>query len=322
MYIQQVSVISSATLTAHGGDPIKEATAPHSIIELIVNFFTFGGVRRDNERFYRQFYDQLSSYCASLDPDNLLNKPFDFSFQTDHHRIEISRTQSGHVAPLVWRSRINVIALKDGSPLSTEISDIAFIRACEVLAVRAQHSNICQYAPVFTESGLKNFENLCMKALTLSGNACSHASFNGSVLDWLTLKNMHIEATSFEDLQVSETLLMENVTAMGLSLRNARVSNLELTHSEWHCCDLDELDINWGAFFSSHLIGCYGKRTRLRAVSADETTLHICSLIEPEFSSPYGLRERFQDSFIQKAYYTGFNGVRFPIENNMLIKTS
>lgn len=321
MKIQQASAISYATLTAYGETPLREATAPHSIIEMIVNFFT-GGVRRANERFYQQFYDGMSHYCASLDPDNLSSEPFDFSFQTDHYRIEISRTQRGHIAPLVWRSRINVIALKDGSPLSTEISDVAFIRACEVLSVRAQHSNICQYAPVFTESGLKNFENLCMKALTLSGNAYSYASFNGSVFDWLTLKNMYIEATTFDDIQVSETLLIENVTAMGLSFRNARVSNLELTHSEFHCCNLDGLDIKRGSFFSSHLIGCYGTRPRLRAISADETSLQSCSLIEPEFSSPYGLRERFQDSFIYKAYYTGFNGVRFPIENNVLIKAS
>lgn len=322
MKIEQISAISHATLTAFGGSPIREAIAPHSIMETIVNFFTFGGVRRANEQFYRQLYDELSSYCASLEPGDLLNKPFNFSFRTDHYRIEISRSQSGHIAPFVWHSQVNVTALKDDSPLSTEIPDVTFIRACEVLAVRAQHSNICRYAPVFTESGLKNFENLRIKALTLSGNMSSYASFKGSVLDWLTLKDMYIEATTFDNMQVHETLLIENVTAMGLSFRNVRVKNLELSQSQWRCCALDEFDINRGTFFCSHLVGCYGTRTRLLAVTAYETTLQSCSLIEPEFSSPFGLCERFQDSYIHEAYYTGLNGTRSQIENNVLIKVS
>lgn len=320
MHIQQVSAISRATLTAHGEDPINEATAPHSIIETIINFFTFGGVRRANEQFYRKFYDELSQYCASLDPEHLSSKPFNFSFETDHYRIEISRTQSGHIAPLNWHTRINVSAIKDGSPLSTELPDEAFIRACEVLSVRARHSNFSQYAPVFTDSGLKNFENLHMKALTLSGNTCSYASFHGSVFDLLTLENMNIEATTFDDMRVNKIMLFKNVTGMGLSFRHVRLSCLELLHSTWQCCDLNGLQIREGFFVSSNLTGCYGRHTQWQAISAYETTLQSCSLIEPEFSSPYGLRESLEDSFIHKAYCTGFNGTQFPIESSVMMK--
>ena len=287
---------------------------------MIVNFFTFGGVRRANEQFYRKFYDELSQYCASLDPEHLSNEPFNFSFETDHYYIEIGRTQSGHIAPLTWRTRVNIIAIKDGSPLSTEISDKDFTRACEVLSVRGRHNNFSQYAPVFTDSGLKNFENLHMKALTLSGNACSYASFHGPVFDLMTLKDMNIEATTFDDMRVNEIMLIENVTGMGLSFRHVRLNCLELLHSTWQCCDLNGLQVKEGFFVSSNLTGCYGRQTQWRAISAYETTLQSCSLIDPEFSSPYGLRESLQDSYIHGAYCIGYNGTKFPIENSVLVK--
>lgn len=322
MDIHRVSILCQTSLTACGEDELRRATGPQSIIDVVIDFFSFGGIRRSNERLYQQLYDALSQHCQQVNPEQLSSLPCCILLTEGCYRIEIARSDCSWSAQGKWHTRVTVSSLSDSATVIADLPDTQFVRACEVLSFRAQNGDNNRYAALFTSSGLKNFENLRLSMLRLSGDIYSFASFNNSVIDVLTLKDMRIEASTFHNLHVTEMMHAERILASGLSFCDATLNRLTLLQSEWQCCHLSRLQIQAGNFVSSQLAGCFGTNTCWRGITAEDTLLRYCTLIEPEFSSPYALDDCLQSSSVRGAYYTGIGGKKFLMDNDMPVENS
>lgn len=252
---------------------MHKASSPKGILQYIINFLTFGGIRRDNEKEYQIFVqsmaDELSKTGYSRGgefPEKIIMD--DFNGYKVEFSILATNTSSERVIIEVSKNNLSELA---------EVPFEIFEKICNTLMFRREFS-IPQHGIVLTENGgmyLKdaNFDGVNLAGEDLSyaelSNArmdeksnlfmanLSYANLKGCCLFGVQMNNTDLSGACLEDIVISGGI-MDNCTAVGANFKHARLTGSSIIE-----CDFTRSDM---------------KNTALMGCNISDSNLEYCDL--------------------------------------------
>ncbi|HFW3053453.1 TPA: SPI-2 type III secretion system effector PipB [Salmonella enterica subsp. enterica serovar Birkenhead] len=199
-------------------EAMKSATSPRGILEWFVNFFTCGGVRRSNERCFREVIGKLTTSLLYVNKNAFFDGNKIFLEDVNGCTICLScGAASENTDPMVI-----IEVNKNGKTVTDKVDSERFWNVCRMLKLMSKH-NIQQPDSLITEDGFLN----------LRGVNLAHKDFQGEDLS-------DIDAS---DADFRETNL-SNVNLVGANLCCANLHGVNLTAAILFGSDLTDTKLN------------------------------------------------------------------------------
>lgn len=189
---------------------MEKATSPRGILQYIINFFTFGGVRKDNEKMYMKLMESMANTLTNSVSEGLILDDINGCIVT--FTMPGMNNDAGDVTLEVRRG--NDVALE-------HIQKYTYVNVCKTLQFRRQF-NLIQLAPLTEERKM----NLCGCHL---GNADLRGlDLSGADLSGAYLKNANLSGTDLS----------------GSTLADTDLSGCNLSFAKLACADLNGANLS------------------------------------------------------------------------------
>lgn len=235
-----VSFSGIGTLSA-----MQETTSPKGVLQHIINFFTFGGVRRDNEKQYRAFVQSLADALRDACCDRAYELPDKITVDFKGNQVEFCLPGMNNPSgPVI----INVGKGNDAE--SGEIRTDIFKKICDTLLFRNEYS-IPQHAIVLTEN-----EGMYLKGAVLSGRDLiqenlAYADLSDAKLDDAILTKTDLSHANLTHSDLSEALLsdtdlsesdMEGIRIYGGQIEHCKLVGTNLKYAKLIASSVQDCD--------------------------------------------------------------------------------
>ncbi|EAB2201759.1 TPA: SPI-2 type III secretion system effector PipB [Salmonella enterica subsp. arizonae serovar 13,22:z4,z23:-] len=215
---------------------IKEATTPQGLCQWIMNFFTFGGVRRSHEMHYQEVMKKLTSALLHINKNDFNSGAKIFLEDINGCTTCFSR---GTPSDSGIDAKVTIEVTKNGKTVTGQVYSKEFWNICRMLVLMQAHN-----IPLKVENALltpDGFMNLCgvdlsykdLQGEDLSGMDASGANFTGAKLCGATLDSVFLCNATFCGANLSSaTISFANMTDANLNdtdLTHARVKQATLT---------------------------------------------------------------------------------------------
>ncbi len=224
------------SVTGIGTDSAKDnVTSPRTLLEYIMNFFSFGGIRSTHEKKHGAFIQELTNALITHTRDGAIPEVM----TVNHSGYTITFTPPGKNN---IDANIHVKVEKNGKKAEGEIQSSIYQNVCKSLLFRAQHHLPLPSSPLTNEGkiDLRNV-NLTKAALAdsdltnmdLSGAELSKANLSGADLTGSLLVGTHLYKAN-----LSETDLT------GASFSRANLSKACMTRATLNATDFTESNLS------------------------------------------------------------------------------
>ncbi|MFP1919733.1 pentapeptide repeat-containing protein [Lonsdalea quercina] len=261
-----VSASGIGTLSA-----MQETTSPKGVLQHIINFFTFGGVRRDNEKQYHAFVQSLAHALRDAGCDRGNELPDKITVDDfKGNKVEFCLPGINHP------SGPAIVNVSKGNNFESEnISTDIFKKVCNTLLFRNEFS-IPQHPIVLTEN-----EGMYLKGAVLSGvdltlENLAYADLSDSKLDESTLINTDLSYAKLTHSDLSAALLIDN-NLSGADMEGIRIYGGKIKH-----CKLINTNLKYAKVMASSVKDCdftgaNMESTRLSATKFLDVDLKHCN---------------------------------------------
>jgi secreted effector protein PipB2 len=245
---------------------IKKMTSPKNILEHIINFFTFGGVTRNNNEIYLHIIELMEKALTNI------NEECDMDTNKHLYLDDVNGCKISFKPNCVNEDLITLEVRKGNYAESCDIDEKRFTMVCRALKIR-NILNIPQDPAPLTERGKINLTGVNLSHEDLSGMELSDVDFTDSILFRANLSNANLTNSVFS----------------GANLRHAVFSDSDASHSLFSCADaynsvflntnLDYTDISNSDFSNANMEG-----VELTHTDASFTNLSNANLLHADVS--------------------------------------
>ncbi|EKS4548363.1 pentapeptide repeat-containing protein [Salmonella enterica] len=225
-------VIVSAAGTGMDSD-IKKAISPKNILEHIINFFTFGGVTRENKKNYLHILELMTNALAQ--------KKNQIGMDTSLHLNDINGCQVSFTPSETDHNYITIEVKKGDYSERYNINSNKFIKVCQALEMRNE-LGIPQDPIILTECGKINLRGVDLSFKDLSHKNLRNVDFTGSYLYRTNLFGADLTKSLFSDATLTHCIFSYS------TLKGAVFSGAEASHSFFSGADLINADLSNGNF--------------------------------------------------------------------------
>ncbi|XBS70743.1 pentapeptide repeat-containing protein [Acerihabitans sp. KWT182] len=206
-----------------------DATSLSGILEHIVNFFTFGLVRRHRIEHYNGFAKAMAEALeAATATDSLLNVPETVIVDFQGYRVIFRQPPEGSGNA----DDVSVEVSKGSTSIESTVSKSTFRRVGTVLLLRQWFKLACTDA-ILTDQGQMNLSGANLYTADLRGADLSGADLSGA--------NLHLANLSNADLSGA---CLANVKLDGANLSGARLKGTNLSHARLVGANLTGADLS------------------------------------------------------------------------------
>ncbi|MFM1160030.1 pentapeptide repeat-containing protein [Yersinia enterocolitica] len=206
---------------------MHKATSPRGILQYIINFFTCGGVRKDNERMYEKLMESMANTLTNSAregvplPEKLI--------LDDINGCTVTFTMPG----MNNYTRDVTLEVRRGNDVALEyIPKYTYVNVCKVLQFRKQF-NLIQLVPLTEERKM----NLC-------GCYLSNADLRGLDLSAADLSGANLKNANLSGADLS-----------GSTLSDTDLSGCNLCFAKLACADLNGADLSGANLNGADLSG-------------------------------------------------------------------
>ncbi|EJJ0533289.1 SPI-2 type III secretion system effector PipB [Salmonella enterica] len=235
---------------------IKEATTPQGLCQWIMNFFTFGGVRRSHEMHYQEVMKKLTSALLHINKNDFNSGAKIFLEDINGCTTCFSR---GTPSDSGIDAKVTIEVTKNGKTVTGQVYSKEFWNICRMLVLMQAHN-----IPLKVENALltpDGFMNLCgvdlsykdLQGEDLSGMDASGANFTGAKLCGATL----------------DSVFLCNATFCGANLSSATISFANMTDANLNDTDLTHARVKQATLTGATMIGA-----NLTNAVLEDTPLH------------------------------------------------
>ncbi|ASO60091.1 SPI-2 type III secretion system effector PipB [Salmonella enterica subsp. enterica] len=218
-------------------EAMENATSPQGICEWIVNFFTCGRVKRNNEKCFREVVEKLTTALLHVNKD-------DFYSGAKIFLEDINGCVTSFSYGEVFESSspmVTVEVSKNGKTVTRTIVAKTFLDACRMLKLMNKY-NIQQQedSALLTDEG----------KLDLRGANLTHKDFNGEDLSHIDASNADFRGSNLSDVNlIGANLCCANLHAVNLMGSNMTRANL--THANLTYANMSSVNLTAAILFSS-----------------------------------------------------------------------
>ncbi|ENP5219044.1 SPI-2 type III secretion system effector PipB [Salmonella enterica] len=234
-------------------EAMKSATSPRGILEWFVNFFTCGGVRRSNERCFREVIGKLTTSLLYVNKNAFFDGNKIFLEDVNGCTICLScGAASENTDPMVI-----IEVNKNGKTVTDKVDSERFWNVCRMLKLMSKH-NIQQPDSLITEDGFLN----------LRGVNLAHKDFQGEDLSDIDASDADFRETNLSNVN----LVGANLHAVNLMGSNMTKANL--THADLTCANMSGVNLTAAILFGSDLTD-----TKLNGAKLDKIALTLAKAL-------------------------------------------
>ncbi|WP_263071045.1 pentapeptide repeat-containing protein [Enterobacter huaxiensis] len=245
---------------------IKKMTSPKNILESIINFFTFGGVTRDNNKTYRHIIELMQKA--------LTNISYECGIETNKHLYldDVNGCKISFKPNYANEELISLEVRKGNYTESCDIDAKRFTMVCRALKIRSM-LHISQDPTPLTERGKINLTGVDLSQTDLSGMELSNVDFTDSVLFRTNLSNANLTNSVFSNANLKHSIFS------GADASHSLFSGADASNSVFLNTNLDYADISNSDFSNANMKGA-----ELTHTDASFTNLSYANLLDADVS--------------------------------------
>ncbi|PAV07252.1 hypothetical protein CBG25_05115 [Arsenophonus sp. ENCA] len=250
------------------GSAMRDATSPRNILQHIINFFTFGGVRRNNEKLYTDLIDSMVSALQKWDTEELeenIKRSMAPEFKLNNILgCSVSFTP-------IERNVVKVKVCKGNDSISTKIPLGTYVDVCRTLKLRDE-LKIYQNPLILTEQGKMNLRGVDLSNTNLTDKNLSNADLSNADLSDADLSNVdlsqsnlfraNLQNTDLSNARLSQSIMIR-ANLQDADLRGADLSNVNLSNADLSNADLSDADLTCSNLSGANLSDADLFRTNL-----------------------------------------------------------
>lgn len=254
-------VVSSAAGTGINS-VITKAISPKSILEYLINFFTFGGVRRANEKMFNDIVESMINSLHS--PDEDFESVKDLRLYLD----DINGCKVSFTSDEQNEDYITVEVQKNNYAERCSIDSQMFFDVCRTLMLRNEF-DIPQDPVILTDSGKLNLRGADLSNKNLAYKNLRNADLSDAILFRANLAGTDLSDAKLYNTDLSNANLsgadLSNSDLTGSVLYNANLSYSDLSYADLSCAnlsnatllsaDLSNADLSCANLFNANLLG-------------------------------------------------------------------
>ncbi|HCC0887919.1 TPA: SPI-2 type III secretion system effector PipB [Salmonella enterica] len=245
-------------------EAIKDATSPRGILEWLVNFFTFGGVRRSNERSFREVVEKLTTALINIDETA-------FYSGTRIFLEEINGCTTRLVCGAASDDKEPVVTIevcKNGDIVASEVDGDTFWGVCRMLKLMSTY-NIEQPDSLLTEDGFLNLRGLNL----------AHKDFRGEDLSEIDASGSNFCGTILSGVKIHDAKLC-GANLCGATLCHANINFVSLTEANLADVNLTGAEVVYANLTRANLIDANLTGTEMRHVDLTNANLTNANLTD------------------------------------------
>ncbi|MFS1564261.1 MAG: pentapeptide repeat-containing protein [Candidatus Arsenophonus phytopathogenicus] len=240
------------------GSAMRDATSPRNILQYIINFFTFGGVRRNNEKLYTDLIDSMVSALQKWDTDELEENIK--RLMAPELKLDNILGCSVSFTP-IERNVVKVKVCKGNDSISTKIPLGTYVDVCRTLKLRDE-LKIYQNPLILTEQGKMNLRgvdlsNTDLTDKNLSNADLSNANLSNADLSQSNLFRANLQYTDLSNARLSQSIMiranLRDADLRGADLSNVDLSSAELSDADLTCSNLSGANLYDADLFRTNL---------------------------------------------------------------------
>ncbi|EAM4958516.1 SPI-2 type III secretion system effector PipB [Salmonella enterica] len=235
---------------------IKEATTPLGLCQWIMNFFTFGGVRRSHEMHYQEVMKKLTSALLHINKNDFTSGAKIFLEDINGCTTCFSR---GAPSDSGIDSKVTIEVTKNGKTVTGQVYSKEFWNICRMLVLMQAHN-----IPLKVENALltpDGFMNLC-------GVDLSYKDLQGEDLSEMDASGANFTGAKLCGAKLDSVFLC-NATFCGANLSSATISFANMTDANLNDTDLTRARVKQTTLTGATMIGA-----NLTNAVLEYTTLH------------------------------------------------
>ncbi|EAZ7459280.1 SPI-2 type III secretion system effector PipB [Salmonella enterica] len=235
---------------------IKEATTPQGLCQWIMNFFTFGGVRRSHEMHYQEVMKKLTSALLHINKNDFTSGAKIFLEDINGCTTCFSR---GAPSDSGIDSKVTIEVTKNGKTVTGQVYSKEFWNICRMLVLMQAHN-----IPLKVENALltpDGFMNLC-------GVDLSYKDLQGEDLSEMDASGAKFTGAKLCGAKLDSVFLC-NATFCGANLSSATISFANMTDANLNDTDLTRARVKQTTLTGATMIGA-----NLTNAVLEYTTLH------------------------------------------------
>ncbi|MGL4601385.1 MAG: pentapeptide repeat-containing protein [Plesiomonas sp.] len=225
----------------------NKANSPKGVLQYIVNFFTFGYLRKNNEKQYQEFVNAMANALEKNRRETQgdregFSQSNEMSFDIHNCTVKFTVTNSGD----------NTVMLEVKSNESEEVERVAigrdnYKKICDALQLRTQ-CNIPQSAAILTENGgLDLFQADLTKAnlrnVDLRNADMRRANISKCTLFGVDLRSANLDGADLSGASLYKVKLCE-ANLSNAKMRSVHISNVELDKAVIYNSDMKNCSLN------------------------------------------------------------------------------
>ena len=232
MNINDLGRISTSLAGCGTLSDMQRATSPRGMLQWICDFFTFGGVRKENVQQYEALMKSLAD--ALIHADISKGQPIPEKISLENiNGYSVTFTMPGENNPM---GDVMLEVRQGNSVVSEQISQSTWINVCKTIQLRQQFG-LLQLAPL-TESGKMNLSGCYLRNADMSGYDLSMADLSGACLIDANLSGVNLYGADLTEADLSGACLkgadlreanLREADLRRADLREAKVANTDLT---------------------------------------------------------------------------------------------
>ncbi|MCW2476132.1 pentapeptide repeat-containing protein [Candidatus Symbiopectobacterium sp. NZEC151] len=305
MSIASMSEIVSC-VTGVGTDSAKDkAIAPRTLLEYIMNFFSFGGLRDTNERKHDAFIQALTSTLVA-------EREIPEIMTVNHSGYTITFTSPGKNNE---GAQINVQVEKNGKKAQGKIQSSIYKNVCKSLVFRAQHHLPLPSSPL-TNEGKIDLRNVNLATTSLANNNLTNMDLSGAQLAKTDLSGANLTGS----LLVGTNLYKANLS--GANLAGASFSRANLSKTDMDKATLGATDFTEANLQDAKLVAVTGFDTNFSHAKAHNIILNRADLERANFSNANLSRASVVDAKLPNANFRYANLTRARLDKSDLKNAS
>lgn len=276
------------SVTGIGTDSAKEsATAPRTLLEYIMNFFSFGGVRSTNERKHDAFIQEFTNTLVAHTREGEIPK----IMTVNHSGYTITFTSPGKNNQ---GAHIKVQVEKNGKKAEGEIQSSIYQNVCKSLLFREKHSLSLTSSPL-TNEGKIDLRNVNLAKASLTSNDLTNMDLSGAQLAKTDLSGADLTGS----LLVGTNLYKANLS--GANLAAASFSRANLSKTDMYKARLGATDFTEANLHDAKLVAVAGFDTNFSHAKAHNIILNRADLERANFSNANLSRASIVDAKLPNA---------------------
>lgn len=270
MSIESISQTVSC-VTGIGTESAKDKViSPHTLLEYIMNFFSFGGIRDINERKHDAFIQELTNTLVTHTREGGIPE----IMTVIHSGYTITFTSPGKNNE---GAHINVQIEKNGKKAEGEIQSSIYQNVCNSLLFRAQHHLPLPSSPL-TNEGKIDLRNVNLAKASLVDNDLTNMDLSGAELAKTDLSGADLTGS----LLVGTNLYKANLSKSDLT--GASFSRANLSKTCMFGATLNATDFTESTLSDADLVQVRGLNANFSHVKAPNIILNRAELRHANFS--------------------------------------